>query len=36
VAVLLNFSPNHLDWHADMEEYLSAKLKIFAMQGRRT
>jgi UDP-N-acetylmuramoylalanine--D-glutamate ligase len=33
VAVLLNFSPNHLDWHADMEEYLSAKLKIFAMQG---
>ncbi|MFZ5813553.1 MAG: UDP-N-acetylmuramoyl-L-alanine--D-glutamate ligase [Thermodesulfobacteriota bacterium] len=33
VAVLLNFSANHLDWHADMEEYLSAKLKIFAMQG---
>lgn len=31
-AVLLNFSPNHLDWHADMEEYLSAKLRIFAAQ----
>lgn len=33
VAVLLNFSANHLDWHADMEEYLEAKLRIFAMQG---
>jgi len=32
VAVLCNFSPNHLDWHADMEEYLSAKLNIFASQ----
>ena len=32
VAVLLNFSPNHLDWHADMEEYLQAKLRIFARQ----
>jgi UDP-N-acetylmuramoylalanine--D-glutamate ligase len=32
VAVLLNFSPNHLDWHADMEEYLSAKLALFAAQ----
>jgi UDP-N-acetylmuramoylalanine--D-glutamate ligase len=33
VAVLLNFSANHLDWHADMEEYLDAKLRLFAMQG---
>ncbi len=32
VAVLLNFSPNHLDWHADLDEYLDAKLKIFAAQ----
>ena len=32
VGVLLNFSPNHLDWHADMEEYLSAKLNLFAAQ----
>jgi UDP-N-acetylmuramoylalanine--D-glutamate ligase len=32
VAVLLNFAANHLDWHADMDEYLSAKLKIFAAQ----
>lgn len=32
VAVLLNFTPNHLDYHADMEEYLQAKLRIFANQ----
>ena len=32
VAVLLNFAANHLDWHADMDEYLSAKLNIFAAQ----
>jgi len=32
VGVLLNFSPNHLDWHADLDEYLDAKLKIFAAQ----
>ncbi|OIO04335.1 MAG: UDP-N-acetylmuramoylalanine--D-glutamate ligase [Desulfovibrionaceae bacterium CG1_02_65_16] len=32
VAALLNFSANHLDYHADMEEYLSAKLNLFAQQ----
>lgn len=32
VAVLLNFSPNHLDWHADLDEYLTAKLNIFGAQ----
>ena len=32
VGVLLNFSPNHLDWHADLEEYLAAKLNLFAFQ----
>lgn len=32
VAVLLNFSPNHLDWHADLDEYLAAKCNIFAAQ----
>ena len=32
VAVLLNFAPNHLDWHADLAEYLDAKLRIFAAQ----
>jgi UDP-N-acetylmuramoylalanine--D-glutamate ligase len=30
VGALLNFSANHLDWHADMEEYLEAKLNLFA------
>ena len=32
VAVLLNISPNHLDQHADMEEYVAAKFRIFACQ----
>jgi UDP-N-acetylmuramoylalanine--D-glutamate ligase len=32
VAALLNFSANHLDYHADMEEYLQAKLQLFARQ----
>ncbi len=32
VAVLLNLSPDHLDRHGSMEEYLGAKLKIFANQ----
>ena len=30
VGVLLNFSANHLDYHADIEEYLAAKLNLFA------
>lgn len=30
VGALLNFSANHLDWHADMDEYLDAKLRLFA------
>jgi len=29
VGVLLNFSANHLDFHADIEEYLLAKLNLF-------
>jgi len=32
VAALLNFSANHLDYHLNMEEYLSAKLQLFAQQ----
>ncbi|WP_300163081.1 UDP-N-acetylmuramoyl-L-alanine--D-glutamate ligase [Solidesulfovibrio sp.] len=32
VAVLLNFAPNHLDWHENLEEYFEAKLRIFAAQ----
>jgi len=29
VAVLLNVSPDHLDWHADENEYRQAKYRVF-------
>lgn len=32
VAVLMNITPNHLDYHADMAEYIAAKLRLFACQ----
>ncbi len=32
VAVLLNITENHLDYHKDMKEYLDAKMQIFANQ----
>lgn len=32
IAVLLNFSPDHLDRHATVEEYADAKQRIFANQ----
>lgn len=32
VAVFLNFAPDHLDRHRSLEEYLAAKLRIFAHQ----
>ncbi|HJH62068.1 MAG TPA: UDP-N-acetylmuramoyl-L-alanine--D-glutamate ligase [Firmicutes bacterium] len=32
VAVITNLSPNHLDVHRDMEEYVQAKRNIFAYQ----
>ena len=32
VAVFLNFSPDHLDRHGTLEDYLGAKLRIFANQ----
>lgn len=32
VAVLLNLSPNHLDYHVDMHEYVDAKMNLFARQ----
>ncbi|SMF01028.1 UDP-N-acetylmuramoyl-L-alanine--D-glutamate ligase [Desulfovibrio gilichinskyi] len=32
IAILLNISANHLDYHLDMDEYVAAKLKIFARQ----
>ncbi len=30
VAVITNITPNHLDWHTGMEEYIAAKAKILA------
>jgi UDP-N-acetylmuramoylalanine--D-glutamate ligase len=32
-AVLLNVAPDHLDRHGTFEDYLAAKLQIFARQG---
>ena len=32
IAVVTNLSPNHLDIHRDMEEYVNAKKNIFAYQ----
>ncbi len=32
VAVITNITPNHLDWHTGMEEYIAAKENIFLHQ----
>jgi UDP-N-acetylmuramoylalanine--D-glutamate ligase len=32
VAVWLNFAPDHLDWHPDLEHYRAAKAKVWAHQ----
>lgn len=32
IAVITNLSPNHLDWHTDMEEYRDAKRNITRYQ----
>jgi UDP-N-acetylmuramoylalanine--D-glutamate ligase len=32
IAVLLNFSPDHLDRHATVDEYAAAKTRVFARQ----
>ncbi|MBO5006843.1 MAG: UDP-N-acetylmuramoyl-L-alanine--D-glutamate ligase [Clostridia bacterium] len=31
-AVVTNITPNHLNWHVDMDEYIEAKAKIFEKQ----
>jgi UDP-N-acetylmuramoylalanine--D-glutamate ligase len=33
VAVITNLSPNHLDWHRDMDEYTSAKRRLLDFQS---
>ena len=32
IAVVTNVTPNHLDWHTDMEEYIDAKRAVFKYQ----
>ncbi|MCX7598602.1 MAG: UDP-N-acetylmuramoyl-L-alanine--D-glutamate ligase [Armatimonadetes bacterium] len=32
VAACLNITPDHLDWHRDLDEYVEAKGRIFARQ----
>lgn len=34
ISVILNISQNHLDRHSDMEEYLSAKKRIYQYQSK--
>lgn len=34
-AVVLNLSPNHLDWHEDLEDYYSSKLRVARNLTRR-
>lgn len=34
VACITNISPNHLNWHTDMDEYTDAKTQIFRFQAR--
>ena len=34
-AVITNLSPNHLDWHRDMDEYIQAKTNIFKHGAER-
>ncbi|KRF03406.1 UDP-N-acetylmuramoylalanine--D-glutamate ligase [Paenibacillus sp. Soil766] len=33
VAVITNLSPNHLDWHRDMDEYIAAKRRLLDFQN---
>lgn len=33
VAVITNITPNHLNWHVDMDEYIDAKLNILRYQS---
>lgn len=34
VAVITNVTPNHLDYHRDMDEYIEAKKNVFSHQDR--
>lgn len=32
VSAILNVTPDHLDWHGTMDDYVAAKFKVFARQ----
>lgn len=34
-AAITNISPNHLDWHTDMDEYIEAKKNVIGERTRR-
>jgi len=34
VAIWLNLTPDHLDWHGSLDAYIAAKRKLFAQQRR--
>lgn len=34
-AAITNLSPNHLNWHRDMDEYIEAKTRIYTQEGNR-
>ncbi|HAN21941.1 MAG: UDP-N-acetylmuramoylalanine--D-glutamate ligase [Clostridiales bacterium GWF2_36_10] len=34
IAIVTNVTPNHLDWHKDMDEYIKAKTNIFNFQKK--
>ncbi len=34
IAAITNITPNHLNWHTDMKEYIDAKTNIFAHQTK--
>ncbi|MBI2826676.1 MAG: UDP-N-acetylmuramoyl-L-alanine--D-glutamate ligase [Planctomycetia bacterium] len=34
LAVLTNFTPNHLDWHGSLKAYAAAKRRLFCRGGR--
>jgi UDP-N-acetylmuramoylalanine--D-glutamate ligase len=36
ISIITNISPNHLDWHTDMNEYINAKRKIISDDQERT
>ena len=34
IAIWMNLTPDHLDWHGNIDEYVKAKTKLFANQQR--